>query len=127
MNSELPLEVISRLKKLEQYESTGLTPDQIIKIDKEFLNKCIEVNELKMRMKNRANNYYRPDIQKAFEDYYGFIDRAGADELLKWLKTTDFFIAPASTKYHGSHEHGLLEHSLNVYQNLKRICDIYIP
>ena len=32
----------------------------------------------------------------------------------------DFFRAPASTRYHGSYEGGLLAHSLNVYDNL---CD----
>ncbi|MEE0857327.1 MAG: hydrolase [Ruminococcus sp.] len=36
--------------------------------------------------------------------------------MLKWLEGTDFFKAPASTKYHGAHEGGLCEHSLNVYR-----------
>lgn len=35
-----------------------------------------------------------------------------------WLEKTDFFTAPASTKYHLSVEGGLLEHSLNVYNRL---------
>jgi hypothetical protein len=38
--------------------------------------------------------------------------------LIAWLCETDFFTAPASTKYHGSHEGGLVEHSLNVYVQL---------
>ena len=46
------------------------------------------------------------------------IKREGADALLDWLKRSDFFTAPASTKYHGAHEGGLLEHSLNVYDCL---------
>lgn len=37
---------------------------------------------------------------------------------MKWLDSTDFFRAPASTKYHGSYEGGLAEHSLNVYKRL---------
>lgn len=32
-------------------------------------------------------------------------------EFLHWLVINGFFIAPASTKYHGSHEGGLYEHS----------------
>ena len=46
------------------------------------------------------------------------IKRDGADVLLDWLKKSDFFTAPASTKYHGAYEGGLLEHSLNVYDCL---------
>lgn len=49
------------------------------------------------------------------------IQRDGADDLLKWLSESDFFVAPASTRFHGSHEGGLLEHSLNVYHCLKEI------
>lgn len=47
------------------------------------------------------------------------IHRDGADNLLDWLNESDFFIAPASTRYHGSYEGGLVEHSLNVYDCLK--------
>lgn len=46
------------------------------------------------------------------------IKREGADALLDWLKESDFFTAPASTKFHGAHQGGLLEHSLNVYECL---------
>lgn len=50
------------------------------------------------------------------------IKREGADKLLEFLSSgSDFFTAPASTRYHGAHEGGLLEHSLNVYDCL---CDI---
>lgn len=47
------------------------------------------------------------------------ITRDGADNFLNYLIKTDFFTAPASTRFHGSHEGGLLEHSLNVYRCLK--------
>lgn len=46
------------------------------------------------------------------------VHRRGADKLLEWLETTDFFTAPASTRFHAAHPGGLLEHSLNVYQVL---------
>ena len=45
--------------------------------------------------------------------------RPGAADLLGWLLKTDFFEAPASTKYHGAYEGGLLKHSLNVYYRLR--------
>lgn len=34
-------------------------------------------------------------------------------------RNSDFFEAPASSRYHGNYEGGLLEHSLNVYDCLK--------
>lgn len=47
------------------------------------------------------------------------VKRPGSDRLLSWLKKTDFFTAPASTRFHGDHEGGLCEHSLNVYHRLQ--------
>lgn len=51
------------------------------------------------------------------------IKREGADKLLDYLLSDacDYFTAPASTRFHGAHEGGLLEHSLNVYDCL---CDL---
>ena len=41
------------------------------------------------------------------------VQRDYADALLAWLeRETDFFEAPASTRHHGAHPGGLLEHSL---------------
>ena len=50
------------------------------------------------------------------------IHREGADKLLDFLAKSDFFTAPASTRYHGAFEGGLLEHSLNVYDCLVDLC-----
>lgn len=49
------------------------------------------------------------------EIYNKNIPRPGADRLLNWLETTDFFTAPASTRFHGACEYGLVMHSINVY------------
>ncbi|MEG1926720.1 MAG: hydrolase [Ruthenibacterium sp.] len=46
------------------------------------------------------------------------IKRDGAEELLGWVTSSDFLTAPASTRYHGSFEGGLVEHSLNVFDCL---------
>lgn len=53
------------------------------------------------------------------------IHREGINELLAWINASDFFIAPASTKYHGSYTGGLVEHSLNVYKCLTKIVEKY--
>ncbi len=57
--------------------------------------------------------------EEFIEIYNENIKRHGADNLLKWLEKSDFFTAPASTRYHGSFEGGLVEHSVNVYHCLK--------
>ena len=61
------------------------------------------------------------DYKKKFIAIYNAkIKREGADKLLAYLEECDFFTAPASTRYHGSHPGGLCEHSINVYECL---CD----
>ena len=65
------------------------------------------------------------------EEFTTHIKREGSDELLGWLQSSDFLSAPASTKFHGSYDGGLLEHSLNVYDCLKNeieaagLSDVY--
>ena len=49
--------------------------------------------------------------------YQEHITRQGADELLEWLKRTDF-TAPASTKYHCACENGLVMHSVSVFNTM---------
>ena len=58
---------------------------------------------------------------KFLELYNSNIKRAGADKLLEYLLSdkSDFFTAPSSSRFHGSHEGGLVEHSINVYNCLK--------
>ncbi|MBP3596582.1 MAG: HD domain-containing protein [Clostridia bacterium] len=46
------------------------------------------------------------------------INREGIEDLIKFIEKSDFFKAPASTRFHGSHEGGLLEHSMKVYEIL---------
>ena len=47
------------------------------------------------------------------------VNREGMDKLIDFLNKTDFFNAPASTRFHGCYEGGLVEHSLQVYKILK--------
>lgn len=53
------------------------------------------------------------------------IKRSGIDDLLKWLESSDFFEAPASTRYHGNYAGGLCEHSINVHKALIRLTNDY--
>lgn len=55
---------------------------------------------------------------KRFEELTSRVNREGMDRLLNMLKGTDFYTAPASTRFHLSCEGGLLQHSLNVYDCL---------
>lgn len=59
--------------------------------------------------------------EKFLKLYRDNIHRPGADALLEYLcsPTCDFFVAPASTRYHGAYAGGLCEHSINVYECLK--------
>lgn len=50
--------------------------------------------------------------------YNKYINRAGSRELLDWMQKTDFFTAPASTKYHCACECGLVMHSVSVFNTL---------
>lgn len=45
-------------------------------------------------------------------------ERAGIVKTIEWLEASDFFTAPASTRFHGSEKGGLVEHSLEVYKHL---------
>ena len=57
--------------------------------------------------------------EKFLEIYRENITRPGAEEFLKWLEATDFFTAPASTRFHLSRPGGLVEHSVHVYERLR--------
>lgn len=58
---------------------------------------------------------YREEFE---EIYQSRIHREGAAGLLKWIQTTDFFVAPASTKFHCACLGGLVQHSVSVYHVL---------
>ena len=64
---------------------------------------------------------------KLFEDIVKFnIQRKGISDLMNYLKKdTDFMYAPASTKYHGVFEGGLVAHSLEVYTQFSKLVGIY--
>ena len=58
--------------------------------------------------------------ERFIEIFKNNVKRDGADRLLEYLLSpaSDFFTAPASSRFHSAYEGGLLEHSLNVYDCL---------
>ena len=58
---------------------------------------------------------YKAEFIRIFSEN---VSRPGAQQLLDWLATTDFYTAPASTRFHGACECGLVMHSINVYNVL---------
>ena len=69
----------------------------------------------------------RQENVKKFEELLSQVDREGMPQLLEYIRDkSDFYTAPASTRFHLSTEGGLLQHSLNVYQSLKaKLANIY--
>src|SRR5699024_10565091 len=66
-----------------------------------------------------GNKMEEINYQQKFEELFcTHIKREGAQQLLEWLKKTDFFSAPASTKYHCACQHGLVMHSISVFETM---------
>lgn len=63
----------------------------------------------------------REKMVKRFEDEMAKVKRPGADKLMEYIRKSDFYTAPASTKYHLACEGGLLLHSLNVLDALRNV------
>ena len=71
-----------------------------------------------------ADVYFQ--AREACNQYYDAVPDVVARYMgVKWLEASDFFYAPASTRFHGSYAGGLLEHSLNVYDELVRLFAAY--
>ena len=54
-----------------------------------------------------------------FEAEMSKVKRPGIDGLMNYIRKSDFYTAPASTRFHLSCEGGLLQHSLNVLDALR--------
>lgn len=51
--------------------------------------------------------------------------REGIENLIEWLESTDFFVAPASSRFHGNYTSALCEHSIKVFKTLYKMNDIF--
>lgn len=62
----------------------------------------------------------RQEEMKEFESLLLSTQRAGIENLIVYIGASDFYTAPASTKFHGSFMGGLLHHSMEVFRNLDK-------
>jgi hypothetical protein len=62
-----------------------------------------------------------------FESELAKVNRPGMDKLLAYVRKSDFYKAPASTKFHLSCEGGLLQHSLNVLDAMRGLLVPVLP
>lgn len=73
-------------------------------------------NEAKILTPEQIEN----NKQQIIDIYRNCVKREGSDKLLDYLiNKSDFFTAPASTRFHGAYDGGLAQHSLNVYNCFK--------
>ena len=67
-------------------------------------------------------------MEEQFIELLRSTKREGIEDLIDFLKKSDFFKAPASTRFHGSYEKGLMEHSMKVYEILKhKVETSFVP
>ena len=59
------------------------------------------------------------EVKDKVKELLNKVNRPGMQELMDFLDKSDYYEAPASTKYHGAYKGGLIEHSYNVYKILK--------
>ena len=76
-------------------------------------------------MENRFSKKDIEDLRNEFCSILRKVNRQNADieGLITKLTYSQFFTSPASTKYHNAFEGGLVDHSLNVYYNLKSLVN----
>lgn len=76
------------------------------------------------------NNKFGPDWafeispkEKFKELFYGCknLSDQTKDRIMRYLEKDDFFTAPASTRFHGNYESGLVKHSIHVALKLKEL------
>lgn len=64
-------------------------------------------------------------LRDKFENLLLATNREGMSDLLKFINDSDFYYAPASSRFHGAHQGGLLEHSLQVNKDMMVIYDAF--
>lgn len=76
-----------------------------------------------------TKNMTNDQVKEAIIQLLRSVARDGMEELIAFLTKSDFFTAPASTRFHLACEGGLARHSLNVYYRLLNLAtaqkDVY--
>ena len=71
----------------------------------------------------RHQNMENTKLIERFEAEMAKIHRTGIEDLITYIRQSDFFTAPASTRFHLSCPGGLLQHSINVLDALRGLLD----
>ena len=71
------------------------------------MNQTLNASQIPISLKEQKVNM--------FEFLLSSTGRDGVDKVIDFVKRTDFYYAPASSKYHSNYQGGLLDHSLIVY------------
>lgn len=72
-----------------------------------------------MHMEQKEINENKEEFLKIAREN---IKRDGLENLLSWLLSTDFFEAPASSRFHSAEAGGLCKHSINVYERMLKLA-----
>ena len=62
----------------------------------------------------------RKETKQKIIELWNSIERPGKDRVIDFLNNSDFFVAPSSVQHHFNIIGGLAQHSLNVYDVLKK-------
>lgn len=103
-NTELDVVIAEEFKKFQQlpeYFVGKAVPEEAFKSQESM------VYELEFRIIGCYHILYGDDKADAL-----------AERCITWLRSTDFYMAPASTKYHDAEAVGLLKHTLKVINKL---------
>jgi len=73
-----------------------------------------------------TNGMLKTDKINTFESLLRSTGRQGIEEVITFLKGTDFYSAPSSASYHSNYEGGLLDHSLLVYATACKLKNVYL-
>ena len=82
------------------------------------MNQTLNASQIPTSLKEQKVNM--------FEFLLSSTGRDGVDKVIDFVKRTDFYYAPASSKYHSNYQGGLLDHSLIVYSLANKYRDVII-
>ena len=75
---------------------------------------------------NSLENMTSSDKKSLIEGLLRSTNRQGVENVINFLNSTDFYIAPASTKYHSNYREGLVNHSLTVLELMRQYRDMWV-
>ena len=100
------------IRKLMEYEDAGLDPDQVSEMDKLYLEKCREVNELKEKAKSENDGWIPVEIRLPDPDEYVLVSFENSSiPMIGWYTVDD---DDSGTFRIGGKEESFVQHDLFV-------------